>query len=55
MTVDKCKVLLTENNYHHIKNYELSKISHEKDLGVTVSKDLNPVNIVSTFLRQLTK
>ena len=33
---------------------ELSKVNHEKDLGITISNDLKPVNIVQTLLRKLT-
>ena len=33
---------------------ELSKGSHEKDLGETISNNLKPVNIVQTLLRKLT-
>ena len=42
--VDKCKVLHIGNNNHQTRNTmngsKLSKVSHEKDLEVTIGKDL---------------
>ena len=46
LNVDKCKGLHIGNNNQYIKDTmncsELSKVNHEKDLGVTISNDLKP-------------
>ena len=56
--IEKCKVLHIENNNHYTKytmnGSELSKVSHEKDLGVTISNDLKPRKHYKTLVRQLT-
>ena len=33
-----------------MNGFELSKVNNEKDLGVTISNDLKPVNIAQTLL-----
>ena len=44
--VDKCKVLHIENNNYYINHTmngsELSKVSHERDLKITISNDHIP-------------
>ena len=44
--VDTCKVLYIGNNNQYTKytmnGSELSKLSHEKDLRITISNDLKP-------------
>ena len=51
----KWKILHIGNNNHHKKyttnGSELSKVSHEKDLGVTISNDLKPSKHCSDVIK----
>ena len=57
--VDKCRVLHIRNNNQYTKyttnGSELSKVSHEKDLGVTIGNDLKPSKHCSTVGKTATK
>ena len=57
--IDECKVLHIGNNNHYtnytLNGSELSKVNHEKDLGVTISNDLKPSkhcsNVTNTAIK----
>ena len=57
--VDKCKALHFENNNQYIKytmnGFELSRVSHEKDLEVIISNDLKPCKHCSNVLKTANK
>ena len=54
--VDKCKILHIGNNKqltkYTINGSELSKVNHEKDLGITISNDLKPDKHCSDVLKK---
>ena len=57
---DKCKVLHMGNNNNQYTNHtmngsELSKVSHEKDLGLTISNDLKPTEHCSDVVKKTNK
>ena len=55
----KCKVLHIGNNNQYTNNYytmngsELSKVNHEKDLGVTIKNDLKPCKHCSDVVKKV--
>ena len=57
--VDKCKVLHISNNNQYTKytmnGSELSKVNHEKDLGITISNDLKPGKYCSGVIKKANK
>ena len=56
---DKCKVLYIRNKNHHTKfttnGIELSKLTYEKDLGVTISSDLKLSKHCSDVVKTVNK
>ena len=59
INVDKCNVLHIGNNNHYT-NYtmngsKLSKVSYEKDLGVTISNDLKLIKHCSDVIKTANK
>ena len=57
--INKCKVLHVGNNNHYtnytMNGFELSKVSHEKDLEVTISNDLKPSKCYSDIIKNANK
>ena len=57
--IDKCKVLHIGNNNNHTKQTinisELSKVSHEKDLGITITRNLKPSKDCSGVVKTANK
>ena len=57
--IDKCKVLHIGNNNLYTKytmnGSELTKVSHEKDLGVTINNDLKPSKHCSDVIKTANK